>query len=177
MLRMRKTPIETTLEGFAQVMEAGLVSHIGACNIDAAKLSAAMEASACSELPRYEWVHNEYNLLNRHDEQVLFERCTDYGIGYTPYSPLAGGVLSGNYVRGDPPPPESRLALRAEGQAPSNAAFDAIAKLGREAKRRRWERRRAGAGLGHESSAGDRADLQTRPEGRTPATVSRSAGR
>ena len=131
-----ETPIEATLEGLAQVMEAGWVSHIGACNIDAAKLSAAMEASARSGLPRYEWVQNEYNLLNRHDERELFGRCADYGIGYTPYSPLAGGVLSGKYARGAPPPPDSGLALRPEGHAPSDAAFDAIARLGREADRR-----------------------------------------
>lgn len=132
-----EAPIEATLEGFAQVVEAGLVSHIGACNIDAAQLSAAMEASARFALPRYEWVQNEYNLLNRYDERELFGRCADFCTGYTPYSPLAGGVLSGKYVRGDPPPAESRVALRPEGHAPSDAAFDAIAKLAREAERRR----------------------------------------
>jgi aryl-alcohol dehydrogenase-like predicted oxidoreductase len=131
-----QTPVESTLEGFAQAMEAGLVSHIGACNVDAEQLTAAMEASARYGLPRYEWVQNEYNLLHRGDEAALLRLCEHYGIGYTPFSPLAGGVLSGKYVHGQPPPPDSRLALRPEGHVPSEAVFEAIGRLEREAERR-----------------------------------------
>jgi aryl-alcohol dehydrogenase-like predicted oxidoreductase len=130
------TPIESTLEGFAEVIGRGLVSHIGACNLDADQLAAAMEASSRLGLPRYEWVQNEYNLLNRVDEQELLRLCDAYGIGYTPFSPMAGGVLSGKYLRDEPPPPDSRLSLRPEGHLRSQSFFDGIAQLEREAARR-----------------------------------------
>jgi aryl-alcohol dehydrogenase-like predicted oxidoreductase len=130
------TPIESTLEGFADVIERGWVSHIGACNLDAAQLVAAMDASSRLGLPRYEWVQNEYNLLNRVDEQELLKLCDDYGIGYTPFSPMAGGLLSGKYLRDEPAPPDSRLALRPESQLPSPSVFDGIAQLECEAARR-----------------------------------------
>jgi aryl-alcohol dehydrogenase-like predicted oxidoreductase len=130
-----RTPIESTLEGYAEAIERGLVAHIGACNVNAAQLAAAMDASARLGLPRYEWVQNEYNLLNRGDEIELFAICDEHALGYTPFSPIAGGALSGKYVRGEPPPTESRLGLR-PGAALSDAAFDAIESLVREAERR-----------------------------------------
>jgi aryl-alcohol dehydrogenase-like predicted oxidoreductase len=129
------TPIESTLEGFADLIERGLVSHIGACNLDADQLAAAMEASSRFGLPRYEWVQNEYNLLNRVDEQKLLRLCDGFGIGYTPFSPMAGGLLSGKYVRNEAPPSDSRLALRPDGHLPSQSVFDGIAQLEREAAR------------------------------------------
>jgi aryl-alcohol dehydrogenase-like predicted oxidoreductase len=131
-----ETPIEATLEGFAAAIQAGLVSHIGACNVDAKQLTAAMQASVRLGLPRYEWIQNEYNLLNRRAEQDLFHLCETYDIGFTPYSPIAGGVLSGKYVRDEPPPSDSRLALRPGAQAPSRAHFEAIARL--ELKAAQW---------------------------------------
>ena len=130
------SPIESTLEGFADVIGRGWVAHIGACNVDADQLAAAMEASSRLGLPRYEWVQNEYNLLNRVDERELLGLCGVYGIGYTPFSPMAGGLLSGKYRRDEPPPPDSRLSLRPEGHLPSPSFFDGIAQLEREAARR-----------------------------------------
>jgi aryl-alcohol dehydrogenase-like predicted oxidoreductase len=129
------TPIESTLEGFAEAMERGFVSHIGASNVDAEYLATAIQASARLGLPRYEWVQNEFNLLNRRREQDLFQVCEDHGLGYTPFSPMAGGLLSGKYQRGVAPPPGSRLALRPEGHLPSQALFDAVARLNRAAAR------------------------------------------
>lgn len=130
------TPIEKTLEGFAEAIEAGLVSQIGACNVNAAQLAAARQASDRLGLPRYEWVQNEYNLLNRADERELLGLCERSDVGYTPFSPIAGGRLSGKYLRGEPPPAGSRLALRPDGPAPSHAYFAAIEQLKQEAARR-----------------------------------------
>jgi aryl-alcohol dehydrogenase-like predicted oxidoreductase len=130
------TPVESTLEGFADAIGRGLISHIGACNLDAGQLADVMEASSRLGLPRYEWVQNEYNLLNRIDEQDLLKLCDAYGIGYTPFSPMAGGLLSGKYVRDEPAPPDSRLSLRPEGHMPSQSVFDGIAQLELEAEQR-----------------------------------------
>ena len=130
------TSIESTLEGFAEVIARGWVSHVGACNLSAAQLVAALEASSRLGLPRYEWVQNEYNLLHRRDEQELLGLCAAHGIGYTPFSPLAGGLLSGKYRPDEPPAADSRLALRPEGHRLSNAFFGAMEQLEGEAAQR-----------------------------------------
>jgi aryl-alcohol dehydrogenase-like predicted oxidoreductase len=59
------------------MIEAGKVSHIGACNLAPDQLREALDASERQGLPRYEWVQNQYNLLNRADERELFGICTD----------------------------------------------------------------------------------------------------
>jgi aryl-alcohol dehydrogenase-like predicted oxidoreductase len=92
-----------------------------------------MEASSRLGLLRYEWVQNEYNLLNRVDELKLLRLCDAYGIGYTPFSPMAGGLLSGKYARDEPPPPDSRLSCRPEGHLLSASLFDGITQFEREA--------------------------------------------
>jgi aryl-alcohol dehydrogenase-like predicted oxidoreductase len=65
-------------------------------------------------LQRFEWVQNSYSLLDRDDERELFPLCQDQALGYTPFSPLAGGWLTGKYRAGQPFPPGSRMTLRPE---------------------------------------------------------------
>jgi aryl-alcohol dehydrogenase-like predicted oxidoreductase len=124
-----QTPIEATLEGFAAVVEAGKVSHIGACNVTPSELLDALAASDRLGLPRYEWVQNVYNLVSRADEPELFAICRDHGLGLTPYSPMAGGLLTGKYAPDQPAPRDSRLALRPEGALPSPETFESIDRL------------------------------------------------
>jgi aryl-alcohol dehydrogenase-like predicted oxidoreductase len=57
-------------------------------------------------------VQNSYSLLELTDEGLLLELCKEFGIAYTPFSPLAGGWLTGKYKRGEPVPDDSRMALR-----------------------------------------------------------------
>jgi len=129
-----QTPIEATLEGFAAVVEAGQVSHIGACNVTPEELLAALAASDRLGLPRFGWIQNAYSLMSRTDESELFAICRDHELGITPYSPVAGGVLTGKYTHGQPAPRESRLGLRPEGALPSRATFDAIDRLRQHAE-------------------------------------------
>jgi aryl-alcohol dehydrogenase-like predicted oxidoreductase len=124
-----ETSIEATLEGFAAVIESRKVSHVGACNVTSNELRDALAASDRLGLPRYEWVQNAYNLLSRADEPELFAVCRDYQLGLTPYSPMAGGVLTGKYERDRPVPPDSRLGLRPEGALPSPGTFESIDRL------------------------------------------------
>jgi aryl-alcohol dehydrogenase-like predicted oxidoreductase len=107
------TPIEETLEAFAAILETGAVRAVGACNVDADQLRRTLAAADRHGLPRYEWVQNEYNLLARQDEDELLELVREHGLGYTPYSPLAGGLLGGRYQRGVTPAPGSRMAVAA----------------------------------------------------------------
>ena len=53
-----------------------------------------------------------------------------------PFSPMAGGLLSGKYLPNESPPPDSRLSLRPEGDSPSRSFFDGVAQLERESERR-----------------------------------------
>lgn len=105
------TPIEATLEAFAAVVENGQARAIGACNLSAADLETALDAAERLGLPGYQWVQSEYNLLTRDDEAELLRIVHERGLGYTPFSPLAGGVLAGRYRRGAAPPPDSRMAI------------------------------------------------------------------
>jgi aryl-alcohol dehydrogenase-like predicted oxidoreductase len=105
------TPIEQTLEAFAELLEAGTLRAIGACNISRQQLEHALATAERLGLPCYQWVQNEYNLLAREDEADLLPLLRDHQLGYTPYSPLAGGILSGRYARGAAPNADSRMAI------------------------------------------------------------------
>ncbi|HVJ52195.1 MAG TPA: aldo/keto reductase [Aliidongia sp.] len=133
-----ETPIEATLEGFAAAVESGRVRHIGCCNVDADQLRAALAASDRLGLPAFEWVQNSFSLLDPAGYREVRALCAERGLGFTPFSPLAGGVLSGKYKRDEPFPEGTRMALRPEGvdKLLSDAVFDALDRLGAEAARR-----------------------------------------
>jgi aryl-alcohol dehydrogenase-like predicted oxidoreductase len=100
-----ETPLEETLDALDEVVRAGKARAIGASNVDVAWLEEAHG--------RVQWVQNSYSLLDRESEDVL-RFCTENGLGFTPFSPLAGGWLSGKYRRGESPAPNSRMAMRPE---------------------------------------------------------------
>jgi aryl-alcohol dehydrogenase-like predicted oxidoreductase len=133
-----RTPISETLESLAALIEQGVVGHIGACNIGHEQLRTALETSDRLGLPRYEWVQNEYSLLARSDEMSVIPLCAERGLGYTPHSPLCGGVLSGKYRAGAGVPPDSRLAARAEPyqEYMSDQVLGGVQRLVTEANRR-----------------------------------------
>jgi aryl-alcohol dehydrogenase-like predicted oxidoreductase len=125
------TPIEETLRALDQLVGSGKVRAVGASNVDAAQLEAALEASDRLGLVRYEWVQNEYNLLERGSEDGVLSICEREGLGFTPFSPLAGGWLSGKYRHGKPYPAGSRMTLRPEPYAEleNEQTFRAIEKF------------------------------------------------
>jgi aryl-alcohol dehydrogenase-like predicted oxidoreductase len=129
------TPIEMTLEGFAAVIESGRVEHVGCCNVDARQLRAALDASDRLGLPKFEWVQNSFSLLLPEADHEVRAICAERNLGYTPFSPLAGGVLTGKYKRNAPFPDGTRLALRPEGfdEILSEGVFDALERLEVEA--------------------------------------------
>jgi aryl-alcohol dehydrogenase-like predicted oxidoreductase len=110
------TPVELTLGAFGELVRAGKVGAVGASNYEAMELEEALEASATRGLVRYEWVQNSYSLLERDSAEVMIlPICEEHGLGFTPFSPLAGGWLTGKYREGEPPPPGSRMTQRPEG--------------------------------------------------------------
>jgi aryl-alcohol dehydrogenase-like predicted oxidoreductase len=107
-----ETPIEDTLRALDGLVQAGKVGAVGASNVDRSELADALTASAEHRVGRFEWVQNAYSLLDRSAEREVIPLCSWHGLGFTPFSPLAGGLLTGKYRRGESPPPESRMALR-----------------------------------------------------------------
>jgi 1-deoxyxylulose-5-phosphate synthase len=104
-------PVAETLGALDELVREGKVDAIGASNVDGAQLS---EALAVAPGTRYEWVQNSYSLLDREAERAVLPRCAEAGLGFTPFSPLAGGWLTGKYMRGAPAPAGSRMTQRPE---------------------------------------------------------------
>jgi len=129
------TPQEETLEAFAGLIAAGKVGSVGASNFSGEQLAEALELARLEGLPRYEWVQNGFSLLEQGDRETVFPVCREHGLGYTPFSPLAGGWLTGKYRRGEDPPAGSRMTLRPEPYVgyTSDRVFDALEALEREA--------------------------------------------
>jgi aryl-alcohol dehydrogenase-like predicted oxidoreductase len=106
------TPIEETLRALDEVVQAGKAHAIGASNLDGTGLEQALETSTRLGLARFGWAQNEYSLLRREVERDVLPICEREGLGFTPFSPLAGGWLTGKYRRGEAYPSGSRMTLR-----------------------------------------------------------------
>jgi aryl-alcohol dehydrogenase-like predicted oxidoreductase len=93
-----ETPLEETLEAYAQLFKQGKIRAIGASNYSAERLTQALEVSKQKGFPRYESLQPLYNLYDRADfEAKLQPLCLEEGIGVIPYSSLASGFLTGKY--------------------------------------------------------------------------------
>jgi aryl-alcohol dehydrogenase-like predicted oxidoreductase len=92
-----------TFEGLVGI---SLIRAWGVSNFDAEPLRSLIETGTPAV------VQNSYSLLDRGDERGVVELCAAFGISYTPFSPLAGGWLTGKYKRDTPVPEGSRMAMR-----------------------------------------------------------------
>jgi 1-deoxyxylulose-5-phosphate synthase len=107
-----ETPIAETLGALDELVRTGKARAIGASNLDGAGLEEALETSDRLGLARFAWVQNEYSLLRRGAEDDVLPVCEREGLGFTPFSPLAGGWLTGKYRRGEAYPSGSRMTQR-----------------------------------------------------------------
>jgi aryl-alcohol dehydrogenase-like predicted oxidoreductase len=121
------TPIEETLEALSELVSEGKVRYIGTSNLAAWQVADADWTSRTRGLARFISAQNEYSLLERGVEAELVPACERFGIGVLPYFPLASGLLTGKYRRGEPAPAGTRLAARS--QALADADFDRIEAL------------------------------------------------
>ena len=135
------TPLEETLGALDEVVHQGKVLYIGASNIEAWRLARALWISDKHGLTRFEWVQNSYSLLERAAEREMFPLCADQRVGFTAFSPLAGGWLTGKYAAGKHYPEGSRMTLRPEPyrHLESATVFQALAALADEARARNVE--------------------------------------
>ena len=136
-----ETPLEETLRALDDLVHMGKVLYVGASNIEAWRLARALWISDRHRLFRFEWVQSSYSLLDRSPEREVFPLCADQGLGFTAFSPLAGGWLTGKYRSGGPYPPGSRMTLRPEPyrHLENERIFHGLAALSDEARSRGLE--------------------------------------
>jgi aryl-alcohol dehydrogenase-like predicted oxidoreductase len=121
------TPLEETLEALHELVQRGCIRFIGASNFPAWKIVDAHWIARTEQLSPFVCVQHPYNLLDREIERDIVPVCTRYGVGLVPAVPLASGLLSGRYRRGEPVPPGTRVAARQP--ALSRELFDRLEKL------------------------------------------------
>lgn len=126
-----ETPIEETLRALDDLVRSGKVRYIGHSNFSGWKISDAEWTAKSQNLNRFSTAQNLYNLLDRRLEREVIPACEQYGIGILPYFPLASGMLTGKYHRGEPAPQGTRLNAMGNraAAAMSNANFDVVEKL------------------------------------------------
>jgi aryl-alcohol dehydrogenase-like predicted oxidoreductase len=103
------TPIEETLGTLNELIAEGKVRWIGSSNFSADQIEAADELARGAGLERFGSAQNQYSLVAREVEDDVLPACERLGIGFLPYFPLASGLLTGKYARGEEAT-EGRLA-------------------------------------------------------------------
>ncbi len=108
------TPFAETLEALHQLMAEGKVRRIGASNFSAQQLREAEEEAATHGFTPFKGLQNEYSLLVREPEAEVLPVCEELRVGFVPFFPLASGLLTGKYRRGERGPEGARLSGRDE---------------------------------------------------------------
>ncbi len=121
------TPIEETLGALDELMREGLVGAIGCSNFSAAELEEADRIARERGGARFVTLQNQYSLLEREIEAEVAPACERLGVSILPFFPLASGLLTGKYRRGESGPEGSRLSSRE--QAGSDEQFDLVESL------------------------------------------------
>lgn len=103
-------PIDETLRAMDDLVRSGKVRYIGTSTFAAWQLIESLWVSKEYGLNRFVCEQPPYNLLDRRIERELLPMAQSYGIGTIPWSPLAGGLLTGKYSRDSQPPEDSRYA-------------------------------------------------------------------
>ncbi len=103
-------PIEDTLGALNELVQAGQVREIGVSNFSAKQIREAEAAAQQIKTARSVSVQNEYNFFKREPELDVLAECERLGIAFLPYLPLAGGLLTGKYRKGQPLPTGTRIS-------------------------------------------------------------------
>ncbi|HEY6550490.1 MAG TPA: aldo/keto reductase [Solirubrobacterales bacterium] len=122
------TPLEDTLAALDELVREGVVGAIGCSNFSASQLEEAEQISRERGLTRFVTLQNEYSLLQRRIEVEVAPTCERLNVSILPYFPLASGLLTGKYRRGQRGPKGSRLSSGG-GQAGSDEQFDVVEAL------------------------------------------------
>ena len=119
------TPLEETLEALHELVQEGTVRAIGSSNFTPAMVEEAAAIASERGLTPFVSEQSEYSWLRRGAEDELLPACERLGVGFIPYFPLASGLLTGKYAKGEPPPPGTRL----HGRELADEDLDAVERL------------------------------------------------
>jgi aryl-alcohol dehydrogenase-like predicted oxidoreductase len=125
-------PIEETLGALYRLVQAGKVREIGNSNFSGEQVDEAETVAESNGFARFASAQNHFNLLHREPLTDVVPACVRHGLGVLPYFPLASGLLTGKYRRGEPPPDGTRLSMLPEERASrvmSDRNFDAVDRL------------------------------------------------
>jgi aryl-alcohol dehydrogenase-like predicted oxidoreductase len=134
----KDTPIEETLRALDDLVTQGKVRYVGNSNFTGWQIADADWIARSEHLNRFVSAQNNYSLLERKVEFEVTPACERFGLGVLPYFPLASGLLTGKYKRGEGAPDGTRLAAwGARGQAALNDKnFDTLEALSSYANER-----------------------------------------
>jgi aryl-alcohol dehydrogenase-like predicted oxidoreductase len=121
------TPFAETFGALDELVREGKVRYVGHSNLDAAQVEEVDALAREHGWARPVSAQNQYSLLRREAEEALLPACERLGLGVLPYFPLASGLLTGKYRRGQPRPEGTRLATRDE--VFTDEAFDRVEAL------------------------------------------------
>ncbi len=121
------TPFEETFGALDELVRTGKVRYVGHSNLNPRQVEEVDAICRDRGFARPVSAQNEYSLLRRQAEEELLSTCERLGIGVLPYFPLASGLLTGKYRRGEPRPEGTRLAGRNE--VFTNETFDRLEAL------------------------------------------------
>ncbi|HVU90674.1 MAG TPA: aldo/keto reductase, partial [Jatrophihabitans sp.] len=130
------TPIEETLSALDDLVHEGKVRYLGSSNFSGWQVAHAEWTSRTRGLSRFVSAQNEYSWLARDAEADLVPALVEYGIGLLPYYPLANGLLTGKYRRGEPAPAGTRIADFGRESSLTDETFDVVEALEGFAKSR-----------------------------------------
>jgi aryl-alcohol dehydrogenase-like predicted oxidoreductase len=105
-----EAPPEETLEALNDLVRQGKVRYIGCSNLKGWHLTRYLALAEQHHWSRFVSIQPLYSALNRSIENEVLSICANEGLGVIPYNPLAGGVLTGKYKRGEPLPEDTRLS-------------------------------------------------------------------
>lgn len=130
----RETPLEETLTTLDDLVREGKVRYVGCSNLRAWEVVDAHWLADSLGVEPFVSAQNEYSLYNRAAETDLVPACEHVGVGVLPYFPLAYGLLTGKYHRGQDAPAGSRLAQQTQRLADAN--WDVVEALAEYARAR-----------------------------------------
>ena len=104
------TPIEETLAALDDLVRSGKVRYLGNSNFTGWQIAEADWVAKTEHLHRFVSAQNNYSLLERRVEHEVLPACDHFGLGFLPFFPLASGLLTGKYQRGEAAPEGTRLA-------------------------------------------------------------------
>lgn len=105
-------PLEETVTAMGDLIRSGKIRYFGVSNFRGWRIAEIMHLCRSMGVPKPVVCQPYYNALNRQPEVEILPACHYYGIGVTPYSPIARGVLTGKYRLGEAPPAESRAGRK-----------------------------------------------------------------